>query len=164
LHAEAFSFVATVTDGRTFGAVLDIGGRNVNGSVRGLFSCDEYLALDIAPGDGVDIVADAADWTPTRTFDAVVCCEVFEHTPRWPEILKTIAAALDVGGTAIITAAADPRAPHSAIDGGPLRAGEYYGNVDPALLAKEMAAAGFSGRIAGNEAHGDVYALAVRER
>jgi hypothetical protein len=162
LHAEAFFYVHQAIGGRRFESVLDIGGRNVNGTVRDLFPDSRYVTLDIAPGDGVDIVADAADWTPTSTFDAVVCCEVLEHTPRWPEILQTIAKALDLGGTAIITAAAPPRAPHSAVDGGPLRRGEYYGNVEPTLLAKEMAAAGFTGRVAVHP-RGDVYVTATRE-
>jgi hypothetical protein len=164
LHTEAFGFVSYAVDGREFGSVLEVGGRNVNGSVRDLFPGATYTAMDIAPGEGVDVVADAADWKPTATFDCVVCCEVFEHTPRWPEILATMAAALDIGGTAIITAAAPPRLPHSAVDGGPLRVGEYYGNVEPQLLAKEMAAAGFSGQVSGDDLHGDVYAVATRQR
>lgn len=164
MHAEAFGFVRHVTKGQTFSRVLEIGGRNVNGTIRDLFGDARYLCLDAAPGDGVDIVADGADWTPTKRFDCVVCCEVFEHTPRWPEILATMAAALPIGGIAIVTAAAPPRLPHSAVDGGPLREGEYYENVEPHLLAKEMAAAGFSGQVSGDDLHGDVYAIATKER
>lgn len=162
MHAEAFWYVHQAVAGRAFGSVLDIGGRNVNGTVRDLIRCDHYTTLDIAPGDGVDIVADAADWTPTGTFDAVVCCEVFEHTARWPEILATIATALPIGGLAIVTCAAPPRAPHSAIDGGPLREGEYYGNVEPALFAKEVMAAGFDGE-GSTHPRGDLYATLVKQ-
>jgi hypothetical protein len=161
LHAEAFGFVAWAVKDRTFGTVLEIGGRNINGSVRDLFPSAAYTTLDIAPGDGVDIVADAADRTPTATYDCVVCCEVFEHTPRWPEILHTMAAALDLGGTAIVTAASLDRAPHSAVDGGPLRDGEYYGNVNPHHLAAAMRAAGFTGQVSVHP-RGDVYATATK--
>ena len=161
MHAEAFAYVAGALAGRSFGSVLDVGGRNVNGTVRDLFPAAAYTALDIAPGGGVDIVADAADWTPPSTFDAVVCCEVFEHTPRWPEILRTMAAALELGGTAIVTAASLDRTPHSAVDGGPLRDGEYYGNVDPRDLAAAMRAAGFTGKVTVHP-RGDVYATATK--
>lgn len=161
MHAEAFAYVAEAVAGCRFRTVLEIGGRNVNGSIRGLFGDCDYRTLDIAPGDGVDIVADAADWKPDATYEAVVCCEVFEHTPRWPEILATMAAAVDLGGTAIVTAASLDRAPHSAVDGGPLRDGEYYGNVDPNELAAAMQRAGFSGRVSVHP-RGDVYATATK--
>ncbi|MDQ3106417.1 MAG: class I SAM-dependent methyltransferase [Actinomycetota bacterium] len=163
MHAEAFQFVANAVRGRTFGSVLEIGGRNVNGSISVLFDADSYTTVDIAPGDGVDIVADAAEWVPPATFDCVVCCEVFEHTPRWPEILATMAASLDLGGTAIVTAASLDRAPHSAVDGGPLHDGEFYANVDPADLAREMRAAGFSGQVSIHP-RGDVYAVATKTK
>ena len=160
MHAEAYTFVeATVVEHGPWSHVLEIGGRNVNGTIRDLFECDSYTALDIADGDGVDIVADAADWPPDRTYDCVVSCEVFEHTPTWPQILRTAAAALAPGGTLIVTAAAWPRAPHSAIDGGPLRGGEYYCNVDPGELGDALAAAGFAGDVV-RHPHGDVYAHA----
>lgn len=160
MHAEALGFVeAMVREHGPWSAVLELGGRNVNGTIRDVFDCDSYTALDIAPGEGVDIVADAATWTPDRVYDCVVTCEVLEHAAAWPQILRTAAAALRPGGTLIVTAASWPRAPHSAIDGGPLRPGEYYGNVDPAELADALATAGFRGRVA-TDPHGDVYALA----
>lgn len=165
MHAEARGFVAfAVTQIPPPRSVLEIGGRNVNGTIRDLFAGADYVALDVAPGDGVDIVADAATWTPDSERDCVVCCEVFEHTPDWPRIVRTTAAAVRVGGHAIVTAAAPPRAPHSAVDGGPLQAGEWYANIDPQSLAREMAAAGFNGKVATDPEHGDVYVLAERVR
>ena len=161
MHAEAFAFVeATVAEHGPWSSVLEIGGRNVNGTIRDLFECDSYTALDIADGPGVDIVADAATWQPIRTYDCVVCCEVFEHTPAWPQILRTAAAALNPAGTLIITAASWPRAPHSAVDGGPLRGGEFYCNVDSNDLADQLGAAGFAGNVL-RHPHGDVYAHAT---
>jgi hypothetical protein len=60
--------------------VVEIGGRNVNGSVRELFHPEcAYLSTDIAPGDGVDIVADGASLSLDIAADLVVCCEVLEH-------------------------------------------------------------------------------------
>lgn len=126
------------------GHVLDVGGRNVNGSVRDCFPAAlSYTALDVLAGDGVDIVADATVWDPDRQYDTVVCNEVFEHTPDWPAILRTIRRALAPGGEVILTMAGPGRAPHSAIDGRELRAGEYYGNVQPLALLTEMQETGF---------------------
>jgi hypothetical protein len=112
------------------GHVLDIGGRDVNGNVRAaLPGALSWTTVDIAPGQGVDIVANAATWTPDRTYDLVLCLETFEHTDEWPDIVRTIKRALSPDGYAILTMAGPGRAPHSAVDGQALRPGEYYGNV-----------------------------------
>jgi SAM-dependent methyltransferase len=144
MHAEAFQWVAQwATHGPV--AVLDIGGRDINGSPRSLFpGAGPYRVLDIAPGPGVEIVADAADWAPDQEYDVVVCTEVFEHTARWPEICATVHKALNPGGLFIATMAGPGRPVHSAVDGGwQLHPGEYYGNVDPRELDRVLAEVGF---------------------
>lgn len=143
MHNDAYQWVAQhATDGPA--SVLDVGGRNVNGSPRDLFpGADPYVTLDILPGEGVDIVADASTWVPDRLYDVVVCCEVFEHAEVWPDILDTIFAALHPGGVAILTMAGPGRTPHSAFDGGPMRDGEYYANVGPGELELALTDAGF---------------------
>lgn len=143
MHAEAFAYVERF---RTEAAlsVLDLGGRNVNGTVRDLFPNADYTALDILPGDGVDIVANAASWTPDRQYDLVVCTEVFEHTPEWPQILRVAAAACKPGGRIVLTMAGPGRPEHSAIDGGPRRPDEHYGNVAPEDLRAGLLAAGWA--------------------
>lgn len=134
MHTNALEWIRChVTDEPV--TVLDIGGRNINGSPRPLFPyATTYTVLDIADGPGVDIVADAAEWKPDREYDVVVCAEVFEHTPVWPEICETAYLALRPGGRLIVTCAGPGRNPHSAVDGGDLRPGEHYGNVDPGEL------------------------------
>jgi SAM-dependent methyltransferase len=72
--------------------VLEIGSMNVNGSVRDLFDrAAAYYGVDIAPGEGVDLVCKASElpW-PDRTFDVVVCTEMLEHdeTP-WVTVRET---------------------------------------------------------------------------
>jgi SAM-dependent methyltransferase len=124
--------------------VLDIGGRNINGSTRGLFPRADYTSLDIVPGDGIDIVADAAIWVPDREYDLVVCTEVFEHTSAWPQIVATAFTALRPGGQFIATMAGPGRMPHSAFDGGPLQPGEYYANVEAGSLRQVLDNAGFA--------------------
>jgi SAM-dependent methyltransferase len=144
MHAEAFSYVERFATDEPI-SVLDIGGRNVNGTVRDLFPNADYTALDILPGDGVDIVANAAEWTPDRAYDLIVCTEVFEHTPEWPKILEVAAAACRPGGRIVLTMAGPGRPEHSAIDGGPRRPDEHYGNVDPVDLEWGLQATGWSG-------------------
>lgn len=142
MHPEAWQWV---TDNATSDhvTVLDLGGRNVNGSIRDLFPNATWTALDIVADHGVDIVADAADWVPDREYDVVVSTEVFEHTPLWPQILTTAHKACRVGGRLILTMAGPGRAPHSGFDGGMLQPGEYYGNVQPDQLQRVLESVGF---------------------
>lgn len=144
MHPEAHAWVAkhATTDAVS---VLDIGGRNINGTVRDLFpNATSYTALDIRPGDGVDIVADASAWTTTDAWDVVVCCEVFEHTPVWREICETAFNALRPGGRFIATMAGPGRPIHSGVDGGPtLWPDEYYGNVAMHDLNARLKECGF---------------------
>lgn len=144
MHVEAFEWVSRYRSSKPV-TVLDIGGRDVNGTVRSLFPhAAEYVVTDILPGDGVDIVADASTWTPDRQYDVVVCCETFEHTADWPKIVATAYEACKPGGRVILTMAGPGRPEHSAIDGGwVLHDGEYYGNVDPAALYDVLADCGW---------------------
>ena len=143
MHDEARAYVKSHRSDEAL-AVLDIGGRNINGSIRDLFpNASPYVSLDIAEGSAVDIVADAATWAPDRTYDLVMCTEVFEHTPQWPAILATMAAACRPGGRLILTMAGPNRSPHGA-SGGPHEPGEYYQNVEPDALHEELLATGWT--------------------
>jgi SAM-dependent methyltransferase len=128
-------------------SVLDIGGRDINGSPRTLFpNAEPYRVLDVRPGDGVDVVADAATWEPDKPagYDVVVCTEVFEHTANWPLICCTAHEALAHGGRLVLTMAGPGRPEHSAVDGEfRLYPGEYYGNVHPETLRAVLELCGF---------------------
>jgi SAM-dependent methyltransferase len=127
--------------------VLDLGGRDINGSPRHLFpAATRYTVLDIRPGDGVDIVADAATWDPgAETWDVVICAETFEHAASWRAICRTAYAACAPGGRLIVTTAAPGRAPHSAVDGAfRLLPGEHYANIRPPELGRVLIEAGWA--------------------
>ena len=144
MHNEAYEWVARfANDGLV--EVLDLGGRDVNGSVRGLFpNATRYTVVDILPGPGVDYVADAATWQPDQEYDVVVCTETFEHTAVWPGICRTACAALKPGGIFIATMAGPGRPPHSAIDGlFRLHPGEHYANVPAFELERVLKETGF---------------------
>jgi SAM-dependent methyltransferase len=110
----------------------------------------------------VDVVADAATWVPDREYDLVVCTEVFEHAERWRDICATAWRAAKPGGRLILTMAGPGRAGHSAVDGGPLRDGEYYRNVDPFDLSDVLTKA-WEGVVV-DQFRTDVRAIAVKPR
>jgi SAM-dependent methyltransferase len=161
MHPEAMSWVARFATDQPL-QVLDLGGRYINGTPRGLFPNADWLVLDIEDGSQVDIVADASTWDPgPLAFDLVVCCEVCEHTPLWRPILATGFLALRPGGRMIVTTAGPGRPEHSGHDGMALRDGEYYCNVEPFDLWAALKAPGFA-QIVVDEAGTDVRAIATR--
>lgn len=135
MHPEAFEWVKAHAAGST---VVDVGGRNINGSVRSLFPAARFTSVDVVAGDGVDVVADFTAWTPKHPVECVVCCEVAEHTSQWVQIIEHAHRILAPGGQFIFTAAGPGRPPHSAADGGPVRSGEWYQNIYPAELEDVM--------------------------
>lgn len=146
MHPAASDYVAAaVSELGPFSSVVEIGSRDMNGSVRRLFGeARRYIGLDVEPGPGVDVVGDPADWHPGELVEAVVCCEVLEHVQAWPEVLEHAARFLVAGGKLILTAAGPGRRPHSGITGRRrLEPGEFYRNVEPLELVAALEAAGF---------------------
>jgi SAM-dependent methyltransferase len=70
------------------GSYLEVGSRDVGtpGRIRGLFAGEEYVGLDMEPGEGVDVAADLT-WPFERVdsalggrrFGTVFCLSVLEH-------------------------------------------------------------------------------------
>jgi SAM-dependent methyltransferase len=126
------------------GPVLEIGGRDINGSIRPLFGgIGPYASIDLRDGRGVDLVADVCTLDPRNTalrlfgrksVACVVCCEVLEHATEPGEICRWAHRVLMPGGLFIVTAANPDRFEHSGIDGGPLRRGEHYAGVTTKAL------------------------------
>ena len=162
MHAEALDFLTRQAEGLgPLNLVVDVGGRDINGSPRHLFTAGRYIAVDLHPGPGVDVVTDIRDWHPPEPADVVVCAEVLEHAPDPAGVLDACQRLLCPGGLLLLTAAAPPRLPHSHIDGGPIHPGEHYGNVDPADLHGWLTSWA-SAEITYQPAVGDVYAKAVK--
>lgn len=143
MHREAFEFCEKAANkiGRSASfdgmQIIDVGGRNVNGSVHQLFSGAIFTTTDIMEDDGVDFVVDFSsvgivDLLDIESkFDVAISTEVLEHSPNWPNIVKNIVDCTKPRGWIIITCATDGRPPHSAIDGHYLTDmdNEYYCNV-----------------------------------
>jgi len=124
--------------------IIEIGSRDVNGTVRDLFPAAEYVGLDLAEGPSVDVVCHAGEFVPDWPADIVICCEVLEHAVDWCELVAVGASWLRPGGRLIVTAAGAGREPHSAVDGCELRDGEYYGNIRLRDLILVMEGSGVS--------------------
>jgi len=170
VHEGAFRFVSGMAmrlEPRR--SVVELGSRTVagpwpySGPVRHLFPGAGYVGVDIVAGPNVDVVGNAATWQPDpfAPVDTVVCTETLEHTPEAGEICSNAWRLLAPGGVFVVTAAGVGRAPHSAVDGGALREGEYYRNINREQLYGWLAPFGFS-LIDTFSTPGDIYALAVR--
>jgi len=145
MHEQVLSWVGQFRTDEDL-AVLDIGGRDLNGSTRSLFpNANPYHVLDVRPGPNVDFVADAADWRPTLAtagrpwYDLVVCTETFEHAKKWREIILTAWDSLRPGGWLIFTCAGPGRPAHSGVEAVMgLIGDEWYANVSPGEIAAEL--------------------------
>ena len=123
--------------------VSEFGSLDINGSVRSVLEprSSSYIGIDQQTGRGVDIVGDASTYIDTdliEKVDVIVCCEVFEHTPKWREIVGNSYRHLRNGGLFIATMAGEGRHPHSALDENPIREWEYYANVGAWELGRAM--------------------------
>lgn len=147
MHLEAHDAVSRMLDlsGVDRAApwrVLDLGGRDINGSIRAHLPNAVWTGCDIEPGPGVDIVHDATLPWPKGVdrYDLVVCTEVLEHLPLWRLVLQTASEALEPGGPEllVVTCASDGR-PEHGMAGAPLPAsGEWYQNVRPGHLQEAL--------------------------
>ncbi len=154
MHPAAFLAVKHLRP-RTVARVYEVGSLILNGTIRPLFhDAVAYHGIDRVPGPGVDAVADGATYRPPFAPDCVVCCEVLEHADHARALVQQLAAVVADGGKVIVTCAGPGRLAHSAVDGGPLRAGEYYGPVFPGPLTDWLEAAGL-GRVTVLQALGE---------
>lgn len=162
MHAEALAWLtAYLADIGPVEVVVEVGGRNINGSPRDQAQAERYVCVDLIAGSGVDVVADVTDWDPPALADLVICAEVLEHAPDPEGIVAACRRILRPGGTLLLTAAAPPRAPHSAVDGAAVRPGEHYANIEPEDL-RGWLADWSDVYLTYAPPRGDVYARAVK--
>ncbi|MFD4830119.1 methyltransferase domain-containing protein [Streptomyces uncialis] len=143
MHPEAHEAIRRMMDHAELDrtatwSALDLGGRDINGTVREHLPNAAWTGTDLSPGPGVDIVHDATlPWRPEHgLYDVVVCTEVLEHVENWRAVLGAAAGALDPGGPQllVVTCASDGRPAHG-MSGAPQPApGEWYANVPPRAL------------------------------
>jgi SAM-dependent methyltransferase len=146
VHDAVLEYVGPVVaaHGLDGGDVLDLGGRDVNGTPRHFFpNATRYIVVDYADHPSVDIVADASTLDLDQLFDVVISTELLEHTPLGAAIVASACRHLKPGGAFVATMAGPGRLPHG-MSGAHLPApDEWYENVDTATLDGWLAAAGF---------------------
>lgn len=144
MHIEAKDFVTQWASSDPNLAVVELGSRNTSGDrIRDLFIGTAYIGVDAVDGDDVDVVANAATWRPDELVDLVLCCELFEHTPYWPDIIENAFNIVKPGGRVVFTCAGPGRAIHGVNHDDPDQPG-YYGNVSADRLRLVMHGAGFT--------------------
>lgn len=168
MHPEAWHWLEVQIRPRCMHAarVVDLGGADVNGSPRALFSPEtEYVAIDNREAPGVGLVVDATTWCPPAewrgTFDVALSTEVFEHVQHWRAMVYNLWLLLKPGGVCLITCATAPRPQHSIVGVMPPPPGEWYANVAAEELRAPMALLLRDVQIAGHP-RGDLYARGVR--
>jgi SAM-dependent methyltransferase len=148
MHKAAWDYVADAVTKYNLDqpelTVIDLGGRNVNGTVRDLFpNVARYVALDLRAAPGVDIVADAATAQLDERFDVVVSTELLEHAEHAAEIIANAHRHLTPGGVFVATMAGPRRTPHGASGEPEPPPGEFYRNIYPNTLSRWLLDAGF---------------------
>jgi SAM-dependent methyltransferase len=91
--------------GKEHRRVLEIGSKEYGGGTsmkwRENLTWDEYVGLDMSPGENVDAVGNLEEGLcglPENSFDFILCCSVLEHTQRPWEMAKNITKLLSPGG------------------------------------------------------------------
>jgi len=93
--------------------VLEIGSLDINGSIRSFFHNCDYVGLDVADGDGVDVVCEGQKYdAPDDSFDVVISCEAMEHNPYWVETFRNMIRLCRPGGLVVMTCATTGRPEH----------------------------------------------------
>lgn len=169
MHLEAYNGLSTML--RESGlnlnhswVALDFGGRDINGSTRELLPNTKWTGLDIVPGPGVDIVRDATlDWPDDyKTYDMVITTELFEHVEDWRGVIRTCAQALSNSGEEMlfITCASTGRRPHGASGEMDPPPGEWYQNIEPDEMRRQLSKFFAHFEVTYNPNPGDIYAWA----
>jgi SAM-dependent methyltransferase len=84
------------------GVVLDVGSKDA--PYRRFVAATEYLAMEIAPGPGVDVVGDIHDIPKSdATFDTIICTEVLEHCHDPQRAVDEIGRVLRPGGVCVLS-------------------------------------------------------------
>lgn len=88
--------------------ILDIGSRNVNGTLKHYIvkgGC-EYIGIDIENGNDVDIICDAENIIERfgkESFDIVISTETLEHIKNWKKVISNIKNVCKPNGIILIT-------------------------------------------------------------
>lgn len=89
--------------------VLEVGARDVNGSLRGIYEAygpAKYVGVDMVAGRGVDVLCDAGELEQrfgADSFDVVVSTELLEHVRDWRRVVSNLKHVCAPGGFLLVT-------------------------------------------------------------
>ncbi|MDX6513639.1 MAG: hypothetical protein QOE36_3143 [Gaiellaceae bacterium] len=89
--------------------VLEVGARDVNGSLRSVYEHyrpSEYVGIDLEAGRGVDVLCDAGEVHEhfgEDRFDLVISTELLEHVRDWRAVVSSMKRVCAPGGTLLVT-------------------------------------------------------------
>lgn len=117
MHWQAFTFVNSVKsifcDFFNESKVVEFGSSTVNYSIREIFAdSKDYLGVDLAKGNNVNIVANAKDVYLGSDFTVAVSCECFEHNPFFLDTFMNMYRHVIDGGIVVFTCATTGRPEH----------------------------------------------------
>jgi len=110
-HAECLAFGHSALSAADIAGkhVLEVGARDVNGSLRGYVESQHpasYIGVDIEAGRGVDEICDVNDLVARfgeQRFDLVISTEVMEHVRDWVQASSNQKRVLRPGGILLLT-------------------------------------------------------------
>ena len=115
--------------------VLELGSRDINGTIRGHFEGGTYVGVDNVDGPGVDVVGNAQETDFSKeSFDAIVSFSMFEHDPLWKETITHNTPFLRSGGMAFLSFGAEGNIEHGDCD--------FWGPVPSAEMLELLPKAG----------------------
>lgn len=146
--------------------VLEVGSRDINGSVREAFSDSDYTGIDAEPGNGVDQVCLGHEFeAPAQSFDVVCSLETFEHDPHAPQTVANMLKLLRPGGLFFMTCAGEGRKEHGTRRTGTLYGPDanFYQNVSLAMFLDWIKAFTFEELyLKHNKQVSDLYCFAIK--
>lgn len=116
MNHAIFSF-CTKHRNKIGGRVLEVGSRDINGSIRSVLPIT--VGIDFIKGEGVDKVMNVTELLGEfgpDSFDSVVSCDALEHIEDWDGAWTNIWGVLKPGGVALLTMAGPWKGRHGYPD------------------------------------------------
>jgi len=110
MNQHRFNFIKQkISEDLSDKTVLEVGSRNVKGSIRGYFETlnpKEYIGIDIVAGEGVDQILDIHDLANhfgENVFDIIICSDTLEHIENFESASFNMHSVLKIGGKLIVS-------------------------------------------------------------
>ena len=110
---KILDFVKEFAEEKDIKTVLDVGSRNINGSVLDVLKVERYVGVDMIEGKGVEIVLnghelvkffkESGQFTYPKEYDLVTCCETLEHDNKFWLTVENMKKMVKPGGWMLIT-------------------------------------------------------------